>query len=186
MHHMCSWHLVRGQHGSKPQACLSGLPQRHNHTSTRRTGQRQLLRCAESKPVCLSVCVRPARRLVFLCLCAPHCMHVQHTTHRLHASSNLSAVCRPGYGGASCIGCDVGSWSAGGVAGSPTPECTPCVAGTTTPGARSINATACSRKPCFSNRPRRRVRALPAAHVRFTMRSVRAFTLCMALRRPGH
>mgnify|MGYP001811067211 CR=1 FL=1 len=52
--------------------------------------------------------------------------------------------CKPGFGGPKCQLCAAGSYSAGGDASRPTPNCTACPTGLVTPLPASTSAQACS------------------------------------------
>lgn len=60
-----------------------------------------------------------------------------------------AAVCPPGTGGPACGACEAGSWSPGGNASLPRPNCTSCPPGFTTASANSNSRAACNRECLF-------------------------------------
>lgn len=53
-------------------------------------------------------------------------------------------VCLPGYGGAGCPPCRVGTYSSGGLANNPTRACSPCPVNLVTPAPGAVWSTQCT------------------------------------------
>ena len=66
------------------------------------------------------------------------------------AISPTRAACAPGYGGATCAICGVGSYSAGGNSTVAKPECSSCPGGFSTLTTGSQSASACGAVSTFS------------------------------------
>lgn len=78
------------------------------------------------------------------------CAHSRSNHQHVLCLSVSLAVCLPGFGGAGCLECAVGNWSAGGNASAPTTACQSCASGQTSP-ARSTSAARCFRKLIYSD-----------------------------------